>query len=87
MAIDRDTDYLVSILQELRTFPIETEWVEFKHNKHNPEEIGEYISALSNSAVLLNKTTAILSGELIMKPKYCRNEFQTKHREKREMKS
>lgn len=60
MAIDRDTDYLISILQELRTFPAETEWVEFKLNKHAPEEIGEYISALSNSAALLNKTNGYL---------------------------
>ena len=30
----------------------ETEWVEFKHNFHSKEEIGERISALSNSAYL-----------------------------------
>ncbi|MCB0335389.1 MAG: putative DNA binding domain-containing protein, partial [Bdellovibrionales bacterium] len=29
-----------------------TEWVEFKHNNSDREEIGEYISALANSAVL-----------------------------------
>ena len=32
----------------------ETEWVEFKHNFHSNEEIGERISALSNSAYLCN---------------------------------
>lgn len=30
----------------------ETEWVEFKHNNANPQEIGEYLSAISNSAAL-----------------------------------
>ncbi|MGL5234856.1 MAG: RNA-binding domain-containing protein [Empedobacter falsenii] len=35
--------------------PHESEWVEFKQNFHSPEEIGERISALSNSACILNK--------------------------------
>ena len=39
-------------LDELRALPGETEWVEFKHNNEDPQEIGEYISALSNSAAL-----------------------------------
>lgn len=30
----------------------ETEWLEFKHNFHSKEEIGERISAISNSAYL-----------------------------------
>jgi ATP-dependent DNA helicase RecG len=32
--------------------PAETEWVEFKHNNDNPQMIGEYLSAISNSAAL-----------------------------------
>ncbi len=32
----------------------ETEWLEFKHNFHSKEEIGERISALANSAYLSN---------------------------------
>ena len=32
----------------------ETEWIEFKENFHSKEEIGERISALSNSAYLCN---------------------------------
>lgn len=60
MIIQRSTEYLISILHELRSFPAETEWVEFKHNKHKPEEIGEYISALSNSAALLTKVNGYL---------------------------
>ena len=30
----------------------ESEWVEFKVNNYNPQLIGEYISALSNSACI-----------------------------------
>ncbi|MEQ9403151.1 MAG: ATP-binding protein [Cyclobacteriaceae bacterium] len=41
------------LLSELRTLPSETEWVEFKTN--NDQEIGEYISALSNSACIHDK--------------------------------
>jgi len=36
------------------------EWVEFKLNNDNPEEIGEYISALANSAALCGKANAYL---------------------------
>lgn len=43
------------LLEELRELPKESEWVEFKHNNTNPQEIGEYISALANSANLENK--------------------------------
>ena len=32
----------------------ETEWIEFKENFHSKEEIGERISAISNSALLCN---------------------------------
>jgi ATP-dependent DNA helicase RecG len=46
-------DDLKILLSELRSFPNETEWVEFKLN--NATEIGEYISALSNSACVHNK--------------------------------
>lgn len=60
MTIDRPTEYLLSILQELRKLPNETEWVEFKHNNDDPDQIGEYISALSNSAALLGKICAWL---------------------------
>jgi ATP-dependent DNA helicase RecG len=55
MITERNTDYLTSLLHELCSFPAETEWVEFKHNKDSPEEIGQYISALSNSSALLRK--------------------------------
>ncbi len=41
------------LLSELRALPNETEWLEFKVNNHR--ELGEYVSALSNSACLHDK--------------------------------
>lgn len=58
MTVDRHVEYLISLAHELLKLPKETEWVEFKHNNDNPEEIGEYISALSNSAALHGKAHA-----------------------------
>lgn len=51
----RTTDYLLSLVNELCKLPSEIEWVEFKCNNQNPQLIGEYISALSNSAALCEK--------------------------------
>jgi ATP-dependent DNA helicase RecG len=39
-------------LTELLDLPQETEWAEFKRNNSDPQMIGEYLSALSNSAAL-----------------------------------
>jgi ATP-dependent DNA helicase RecG len=44
-----------SVLRDLLRLPAETEWVEFKHNNDKPQEIGEYISAISNGAALHGK--------------------------------
>lgn len=46
---------LKKIVDILTALPHETEWIEFKHNFHSPEEIGERISAISNSACIWNK--------------------------------
>ena len=43
---------LRGLVNELVKLPKECEWVEFKHNFHSAEEIGERISALSNGACL-----------------------------------
>lgn len=43
------------LIEELRALPKESEWVEFKENNYKPQIIGEYISALSNSACIENK--------------------------------
>lgn len=60
MSIDRPANELPGILNELRKLPRETEWVEFKHNNAEPEEIGEYLSALANAAALTGKVHAWL---------------------------
>ncbi len=49
------TEYLCSLLEELVALPHETEWVEFKVNNAEPENIGQYLSALSNSTTLQDK--------------------------------
>ena len=46
---------LASLLQDFLSLPKETEWVEFKHNNFDPSEVGEYLSALANSAGLHKK--------------------------------
>jgi len=38
------------IVDRLANFKDEVEWIEFKLNHHDPQKIGEYLSALSNSA-------------------------------------
>lgn len=48
------------IIDSLRKLSKEIEWVEFKVNNFKPEDIGEYISALSNSAALCGEPTAFL---------------------------
>ena len=59
MPVEVTLEQLRSLLKELCGLPAETEWVEFKHNA-DVEKIGEYISALANSAALLGKQTAYL---------------------------
>jgi len=53
MSGESPTAYAISLVQELRKLPHETEWVEFKVNNADPEEIGEYLSALANSVCVL----------------------------------
>jgi len=50
---------LISLLSALLKEP-EREWLEFKHNFADPKAIGEYISALSNSACLNAHTMAYM---------------------------
>ena len=40
----------IHIINELRAYDLEREWFEFKVNWYKADELGEYISALSNSA-------------------------------------
>lgn len=58
--MSRDEQYLRSLVHELIALPVETGWLELKHNNAEPQEIGEYISALANSAGLNGKAHAYL---------------------------
>ena len=60
LTTDRPAEYLVSLVRELCKLPQETEWVEFKVNDAEPQAIGEYLSALANSAALAGKAFAYL---------------------------
>jgi len=60
MTSNRNVEYLISLVLELCKLPKETEWMEFKVDNDNPQEIGEYLSALANSAALVGKAFAYL---------------------------
>jgi ATP-dependent DNA helicase RecG len=47
---------LIDLMEELTAIPAETEWVEFKMVKGSliDEQIGEYISVMSNGATVTN---------------------------------
>ncbi len=46
---------LIDLLHDLCSQPQEQQWLEFKSNGIDHEQIGEYISAMSNGATLANK--------------------------------
>ncbi len=60
MTPGRGAEYLAGLVRELCKLPHETEWVEFKINNSDPQEIGEYLSALANAAALNGKAFAYL---------------------------
>lgn len=60
MTWERSKEQLVRTVRELRKLPQETEWTEFKTNNDRPQEIGEYISALSNAAALEGRARAYM---------------------------
>lgn len=60
MTLERNVDYLVSLVRELCKLPAETSWLEFKRNNADPLEVGEYLAALSNAAALDGKSNAYL---------------------------
>jgi len=53
-------DEKITILKYLLSLHTENEWLEYKQNNTNPDMIGEYISALSNSAILEGQDKAYL---------------------------
>jgi ATP-dependent DNA helicase RecG len=50
----------VSLVERLRALPAETEWLELKRNRCDPQVLGEYLSALSNSACLTGQPRGYL---------------------------
>lgn len=56
MSESRDID----LIDELRAFPAETPWVEFKANNTEPEVIGKRCSALSNAARIEGRDCAYM---------------------------
>jgi len=57
---NRSSEQIIAMINELRSLHKESEWVEFKFNDDQSDEIGEYISALSNSAAFVGKPTAYM---------------------------
>ena len=51
---------LTRLVHTLKALPRETPWVELKENMANPQQIGEYVSALSNSAALHRQNDAFI---------------------------
>ena len=49
------------LLARLAAEPQEQPWLEFKVGNADPQEVGEYISALANAAVLDDRTHGYLS--------------------------
>lgn len=48
------------IVERARLFSDEEEWLEFKHNNEDPDQIGQYLSALGNAAALHEKDAGYL---------------------------
>jgi predicted HTH transcriptional regulator len=57
---EKQIDSLQRLVKELTGLPKETAWVEFKENRYDPEDIGQYISALSNAAALHQRAKAFM---------------------------
>lgn len=55
-----NTSELTALLDRLRAEPRETEWLEFKANRYEHQVLGEYLSALANSAGLWGKPRAYM---------------------------
>ncbi|MEN9654790.1 MAG: hypothetical protein RL235_902, partial [Chlamydiota bacterium] len=58
--IDLDLRNFQNLVRNLASLCVETEWLELKCNNENPQEIGEYISALSNGAALVGRQSAYI---------------------------
>lgn len=50
----------IALVDRLRALPTETEWFEFKRHHYEPQVLGEYLSALANSACLTSQPRGYL---------------------------
>lgn len=60
------------IINKLQSYDKEREWFEFKRNWFVADELGEYISALSNSAAIEGRKTAYFVWGIDDKTHDCR---------------
>lgn len=51
-----DQNRYIALVDDLRAFPAEVPWLEFKVNDFTPEKVGKLISAISNSARIADRT-------------------------------
>lgn len=58
--MENEQEYYLKLIKRLCNLPEETEWLEYKLNNVDKEMIGEYISALSNSAAICERETAYM---------------------------
>lgn len=78
-----DVSELKTLVDSLVALHCETEWVEFKADFHSKEEIGEQISALSNSACLHKKPFGYLVFGIEDETHYMKGcKFRTKSHKK-----
>lgn len=47
---------LSALVKELASNPVESPWLEFKHNTNEPSMIAERISGIANSAAMLGRS-------------------------------
>lgn len=59
-----DEKELRAIVSDIQASPTECEWVEIKHNNEDPETIGEYVSALANSAAYMGQSRGYMAWGL-----------------------
>jgi len=50
----------IALIDRLRVLPTETEWFEFKRSRYEPQQLGEYLSALANAACLAGQPRGYL---------------------------
>lgn len=50
----------IALIDRLREQPTETEWFELKRNRYEPQQLGEYLSALANAACLAGQPRGYL---------------------------